>query len=198
MSAVKEHMDEPGPLAAGSETDTPLEIWKRLFDEVASGRRQALDELYDLAARQLYGLALWRTGSPEDAGDVVQEVFLRIAQKRHQLTAVRDPRAWLFTLAHRAAVDVTRRRSRRKAMPIEECRFLEASAADSDRAVDARRASHLLAQLPAAQRDVIYLHLFADCTFAAVGDIVGVPTFTAASRFRLGMKKLRRMMETDQ
>ena len=197
MSAVVEQVDDPATGAGSGLADARQENWRRLFDDLAGGRRQALEELYDLAAEQVFGLALWRTGSADDAGDVVQEVFLRLVEKRHQLRAVRDPRAWLLTVTQRAAVDATRRRSRRQSQPLEACPFLEATGEDSDRAVDARRASHLLASLPPAQRDVIYLHHFAGCTFAAIGDIVGVPTFTAASRYRLGMQKLRRMMEVE-
>ena len=35
----------------------------------------------------------------------------------------------------------------------------------------------------------------ASCTFAEIGRIVGVPKFTAASRYRNGIAKLRRLME---
>jgi len=76
--------------------------------------------------------------------------------------------------------------------------FLAAPETDDARAIDAARASKLVAQLPPAQRDVVYLRHFADCTFAAIGDITGVPTFTAASRYRLGIERLRRLMEGRQ
>lgn len=173
----------------------PRQAWVRLFQEVAAGRLQALEQLYDAAAQRLYGLALWRTASPEDAGDVVQQVFLRLAERRHQLVKVEDPKAWLLAVTHRAAVDVTRRRSVRTAQPIDECSFLVADQACPERTADGRRASALLATLPPAQRDVIYLRHFTGHTFSAIGDILGVSTFTAASRYRLGMRKLRRLME---
>jgi hypothetical protein len=35
------------------------------------------------------------------------------------------------------------------------------------------------------------------CTFAEIGEIVGVPKFTAASRYRIGIEKLRKLMEND-
>ena len=89
------------------------EDWQGLFDDLAVGRLAALDELYDVAAPSLYGLALWRTGSEEDAADVVQDVFVRVAEQGARLAKVRNPRAWLLTVTRRAAVDVTRRRSRR-------------------------------------------------------------------------------------
>lgn len=195
MSAVAEHVDEQASTTASAQLGARPETWRRLFDELADGSHMALEELYDLASAQLYGLALWRTGSPEDASDVVHEVFLRLAQQRNRLSAIRAPRSWLLTVTHRAAVDAARRRSRRQSQSLEECPFLEAAGADSDRTLDARRASLLLAGLPPAQRDVIYLHHFLGCTFAVIGDIVGVPTFTAASRYRLGLDKLRRLME---
>jgi RNA polymerase sigma-70 factor (ECF subfamily) len=103
----------------------------------------------------------------------------------------------LLTVTHRAAVDVTRRRNRRQAESMEDCPFLAANAVDGVQRVDAARASQLLAGLPHGQRDAVYLRHFADCTFAEIGEIVGIPKFTAASRYRAGIRKLRRIMEGD-
>lgn len=157
----------------------------------------ALESLYDLAARRLFGLALWHTGSVEDASDVVQEAFVRLAENRRKLAEVRDPRAWLLTVTHRLAVDAVRRRRRRRTDPVEAHPFLEAPEEDPARSVDAGVASRALAALPAPQRDAIFLRHFEGCTFAEVGRITGVPTFTAASRYRLGIARLRRRMGGD-
>jgi RNA polymerase sigma-70 factor (ECF subfamily) len=166
--------------------------WERIFRDLAAGRARALEEIYDAAAGRIFGLALWRTGSREDASDVVQEVFVRLAEQGERLREVRDPRPWLMAVAHHVALDATRRR--RKSEPLESCRFLEATSGNAERRVDARRANALLAALPPAQRAVIYLRHYADCTFAEIGRITGVPTFTAASRYRLGIEKLRDCM----
>ena len=168
--------------------------WRELFAEVADGRIQALERLYDLASHRLYGLALWRTRSPEDAGDVVQEVFVRVAEQRHRLVRVRDPRSWLLTVAFRLSVDVIRRRRRRPTEPLDAHGLLVAPEFEPERALDAGRASRLLASLPGAQRDAVYLRHFTDCTFAEIGSITGVPTFTAASRYRSGLRRLRRLV----
>jgi RNA polymerase sigma-70 factor (ECF subfamily) len=165
-----------------------------LFAQLADGRVQALERLYAIASRRLYGLAMWHTGSPEDAGDVVQEVFVRVAEQGHRLEQVHDPRAWLLTVAFRLSVDVVRRRRRRPTEPIEAHELLVAPEAEPERALDADRVSRLLASLPEAQRDTIYLRHFTDCTFGEIGTITGVPTFTAASRYRLGLRRLRRLV----
>ena len=165
-----------------------------LFRELAMGNLSALEGIYDIAAGELYGLALWRTGSPADAEDVVQTVFVRLVEARERLAVVREPRSYLFAMAHRSAVD-RRRGPASRAVPLEEDRdLLEAPPSDPGRVLDARRASAALLGLPAPQREAIFLHHFSNLTFAAIGRVTGVPMFTAASRYRNGIRALRRLM----
>jgi RNA polymerase sigma-70 factor (ECF subfamily) len=93
------------------------------------------------------------------------------------------------------AIDLVRRRSRRRTSSLDDCSLLEASEEHADHALDAERASQVLRVLPSAQRVVIYLKHFADCSFREIGRITGVSTFTAASRYRLGMAKMRKLLE---
>lgn len=173
----------------------PKTEWLELFSRIASGDEAALDRIFELSARTLYGLALWRTASVEDARDVVQDVFVRVAEQRRNLPTVRDPRSWLLAVTHRLAIDFTRRRKVRRTSALDGAALLSAVPDGTERSIDQSLATRLLLDLPPTQRDAIYLHLFADLTFAAIGDVVGVPTFTAASRYRRGIRKLRRLME---
>jgi RNA polymerase sigma-70 factor (ECF subfamily) len=176
---------EDGHFVGASELSR--DTWRAVFARLAAGDPSALAALYEAAARQVFGLALWRTGSVEDASDVVQEVFLRVAQRHRRLAKVRDPKSWLLGVAHHVAIDVTRRRKRRAAESLDVPK--ERQKNDKD-----RRSTRRIPAAPPAQRDVIYLRHFADCTFAVIGNITGVPTFTAASRYRLGIERLRRLM----
>ncbi len=189
--------DVPTPEGPSSGESSAGE-WKRLFEDLSEGESTALERLYDAGSRPVFGIALWRTGSVEDARDVVQEVFLRLARSRSRLAAVAEPRAWLLSLAHHVSVDLVRRRKRREARRLEDVPFLVAPAWDPSREVEARRASALLSDLPAEQREAVWLKHFEDCTFARIGRITGVPTFTAASRYRLGVARLRRAMERSR
>jgi RNA polymerase sigma-70 factor (ECF subfamily) len=195
MDAMTDDLPVAGPDAESEFSRLGAGEWRALFSDLAAGSPEAFASLYDVSASRIFGLALWRTGSPEDAGDVLHDLFVRVASQRNRLRRVRNPRAWLLTVARRLAVDAVRRRKRAEADSVEDCPFLEAPAGDATRTLDAQRASALLARLPAAQREAIYLHHHAGCTFAAIGEIAGVPTFTAASRYRLGIAKLRRLME---
>jgi len=155
------------------------------------GDTDALEVVWDAVAADLFGLALWRTGSREDASDVVQEVFVRLAAAGPKLGGARDPRAYVLAMAHSAAVDLVRRR---KTTVEADDAVLEPVVPDPGTAADAARASWLVARLPAAQREAVYLRHFAGLSFGEIGSVTGVPTFTAASRYRLGIGRLRALM----
>lgn len=175
--------------------DPPAGRLRTLFDALATGDVEALASLYDLCAAELHGMALWHSGSREDADDVVQELYCRLAGLRHSLSEVENPRAYLLAIVHRLAIDRQRARARRREEPLESVPFVAAPETDPDTAEDARRASRALARLPAPQREALYLHQMCELPYAAVGRITGVPTFTAASRCRLGLRALRRLLE---
>jgi RNA polymerase sigma-70 factor (ECF subfamily) len=145
----------------------------------------------------MFGLALWQTGHHEDAAEVVQEVFVRLARERDGLREVKDPRWWLLRLTHRVAIDTTRRNRTRRTEPIEAHPYLQAPGADQADALDARRVSALVAQLSPKQREVVYLHIFAGMSHAEIGRSLGIPTFTAASRYRLAIASLRSVLVTN-
>lgn len=193
MEAVIEPL-EPRSALPG---DDP-QRWLELFAELSAGRIEALEPLYDLAADRLHALALWRTGSADIAAEVVQDAFVKLVDGRERLHRIADPRAWLMTVAYRLSVDRLRSRSRRRVVPLDEMPYLEATDRDPERQADAARASAALHRLPAVQRTAIYLHHFLGCTFAEVGRITRVPTFTAASRYRNGLRRLRRTMEKQR
>lgn len=171
---------------------------RELFGEIANGQATALEGIYETYADELYGLALWRTGSASDAADVVQDVFVRLVGARHRLAQIGDPLAYLRRMTHRASVDVHRRQSRRREDPMEKCLFVEAAVPSLERGFDSQRVSRLLKQLPPKQREAIYLHHFSGCSYAEVGRATGVPTFTAASRYRLGIRRLRILLGVDR
>ena len=165
------------------------------FEALARGEAEALEAVWDVASRRLWALALWRTGRPEDASDVVQEVFFRLASRREELARVATPHTWLLAVTHHAAVDLVRRRGRQRTEPLESAAVVEAPAHDPGRRVEAERVSQHLSRLPAPQREAVALRHVEGFSYREIGRITGVPTFTAASRCRLGLSRLRRLME---
>jgi RNA polymerase sigma-70 factor (ECF subfamily) len=189
---VEGAIEASGPRAAGAESsDAEL---RRLLAELSAGRRAALGDLYDRLHSELFAVALWRAGARELAEEAVQEVFARLAASRADLVGVRAPRTYLLAIAHRAALDVARRERRRREVPLEEA-LIEPVAPSAEARADARRLSALLLRLPAAQRVAVTLRHQLGLSFAEIGRVTGTSLFTAASRCRLGIARLRRWMK---
>jgi len=161
---------------------------EELFSALTAGEAGALGALYDCCASELYGFALWRTRNRADAADVVQETFLRLLEGRGALSEVRSPKSYLFAMVHRAAVDVHRRRSREVDVDVA---LLESARGEGEHRAEAARLSALVGGLPEGQRDAVYLRCYAGLSFSEIGTVTGTSLFTAASRYRLGISRLR-------
>ena len=53
-------------------------------------------------------------------------------------------------------------------------------------------------ELPAEQKEVIFLKVFDGLTFKEIGSVCGISANTAASRYRYGLEKLREAVEKTQ
>ena len=81
--------------------------------------RQELEELVHRHAPAVYRLAYARTGSREDAEDVMQEVFLRLLRRSPELNGEDHLRAWLLHAAANCTNSLHRRPWRRRELPLE-------------------------------------------------------------------------------
>ena len=126
---------------------------------------------------------------PTDADDAWAETFLAGLRAYPDLPADANVQAWLVTIAHRKAIDLTRARQRR-ATPLE---HLPAVAA-TDGLPDAGSTGDLsdaLAALPAKQRQAVAYHYLAGLPYAQVAEILGGSADAARRAAADGIKKLR-------
>lgn len=98
--------------------------------------------------------------SPQEAEDVVQDVFVRVLEHRRSLPAVRDLRVWLIRIAWNLALD-RRRRIRPDQMDAVFTQALVAKSTPADQALDdlqqMSRVLRELERLPKAERHVLML-----------------------------------------
>ena len=87
-----------------------LSSLQELVEAAARGSRAALNRLYELESRRLYGIALRITRRPELAADALQDAFVQIWQNAAKFTAERgDAAAWLAGIVRYRALDAVRR-----------------------------------------------------------------------------------------
>ncbi len=156
-----------------------------------------LERIHDehVVAMFRHGLAVLRDEAA--VRDVLQDVFLKLAEGRVDLATVENQRSYLLRMVHHAALDLLRRRKVRQdhvekqsAAP---AGFFETQQ-DPDREAYRRQLEVALAELPEEQRVVVVLKLWQERTFDEISEICGIPLNTAASRYRYGLDKLRALL----
>ena len=188
-----------GDLSVGSSgtahASTPRERDARfsaLAEVLANGDISALSGIWTLVGDDLFAVALWRSGSVTDAEDVIQEVFVKLAQRPKALRRAKNTRAYILRMARNAAIDLVKKRGRGEKVEIEE--DLVTIDPDFARIVDGRRVGAAVALLTPKLREVVLMRHLADLSFREIGSICGIPTFTAASRYRTAITRLRSIM----
>jgi RNA polymerase sigma-70 factor (ECF subfamily) len=146
-------------------------------------------QLYEAHGRALLAYACSLTPDSSVAEDVLHQVFVRLLAGRVTITAPALP--YLLRAVRNTALN--HRRGRQREAPLTEAdRWLEAPPDRSDEALAVQSA---LRRLPAEQREVVILRLWAGLTFAEVATVVGCPMNTAASRYRYGRDRLRALLQ---
>jgi RNA polymerase sigma-70 factor (ECF subfamily) len=176
--------------------------WPLLLRERASAQGQPevaevdvnaqIAALYDLYADDVFGHALWLLGSHDEAAEVVQDTFVRLLTWKNSPGEIRNPRAFLLRIGRTAALDRVRKRRPTESLPDDS--LLISPNLGPEVEARSREITRALGKLPAKQREVLYLHFFLGFTFREIGRLTRVPTFTAASRCRLGLRRLEKRM----
>jgi RNA polymerase sigma factor (sigma-70 family) len=125
-----------------------------------------------------------------DADDAWSETFLSAMKAYPDLPAAANVEAWLVTIAHRKAIDVTRAAARR-AIPVAEVPCLVSTTAPDDPEMDDELVE-ALAALPAKQKQAVAYHYLGDLPYADVAVILGGSTAAARRAAADGIASLRR------
>jgi RNA polymerase sigma factor (sigma-70 family) len=144
----------------------------------------------------LYRFALSMTRHEADACDLVQETFLRWAEKGHQLEDPAKVKTWLFTTLFREA---TARRRRTVRFPHEPIADVETELPDippsAAQAADARRVREALEGVDDPYRAAVALFYLDDHSHPEIAEILGIPLGTVKSRIARGVAQLQRLLQ---
>jgi RNA polymerase sigma factor (sigma-70 family) len=125
-----------------------------------------------------------------DADDAWSETFLAAMRAYPDLPADANVEAWLVTIAHRKAIDVTRAAARR-AIPVGE--VPENAAADAAPGRLDGDLADALTRLPARQKQAVAYHYLAGLPYSDVAAILGGSPEAARRAAADGIAKLRRV-----
>ena len=157
----------------------------RLVTAARSGDREAFGELYRRFSRAVHGVLITRV-SPQDADDLVQDVFMHAWPRLREL---REPAAfggWICAIARRRAVD-----HHRRARPADELADTLASSDRPDITVEAAGALAAIKDLPEAYRETLVLRLVDGLSGPEIAAVTGLTPDSVRVNLHRGFKLLR-------
>ena len=139
------------------------------------------------AALLLFASAI--SGDRGRAQDALHQVFLKAIENGSLGQAI-NKKAYLFACVRNAVLNDAKVQDRNIPLDIESAWF---SPPERDYAGE-QNLRRALGDLPEDQREVIVLHVWGELTFSEIGELLGVSSNTAASRYRYALAKLRGSM----
>lgn len=138
----------------------------------------------------VWRLALAQTGSKEDAEDVYQDVFLRLAQSATEFSSQEHLKAWLLRVAVNRCHDVARLRSRRPAVPLDSMPF-EPSDAGPLSPDEVRALWEAVGELPESMRVVIHLYYQEGYSGKEIAGLLGLEPSIVRTRLQRARAQLK-------
>ena len=177
----------------------------QLLALVGRGENWALSEIYDRYARLVFSIALRILSDRASADEIVQGVFTKVWQHAPKYRAERGKfSAWLINISRHECIDELRRRRARPVTQPGDEKWLSALASgenaspDTPAALERARVREALRKIPLQQRVVIELAFWEGMTHKEIALHCHSPLGTVKTRFRLGIQRLKLLLQETE
>ena len=186
---------------SGAPEQKRIEVDESLFPRIAEGDKEAFICLYEQSRNAVFSYALSLLRNYDDAEDAAQDTFLKIRSAAHLYKPMGKPMAWVITITRNICLMRLRELKKSTDSPIDDLDFqadrdnpgLAAFGDVEDRFVLAKA----MEQLAEEECQIIFLHAVSGLRHREIAGIVGMPLATVLSKYRRGLKKLRKSLEEN-
>ncbi len=165
----------------------------RLMRSFCRGNQRAFDELYARYKQPLHNYMQRNCRVEHIAGELYQDVWLRVISSAKNYTKKGKFRAWIFTLAHNRLVDYYRKAEHQYAKDPETENLTGQSNPEQAVISDETRRTldEMVRTLPFEQQQAFYLREESGFSIREIAEIQGISKEAAKSRLRYAYAKLR-------
>ena len=162
---------------------------------LASGNATAFRTLYDQQQQQVFAFAFYLTKSKEIAETTVQEVFMRIWERRNEFTPETSLSAYIKAMTQNYVLDIFRKAGRDKNLLEHICQqaaSLKDAAAEPLLERELKKIiSDAIRLLPPQQRIVYLLHRDENLSYAAIATALQLSRNTVRNHMAVAIQSVR-------
>jgi RNA polymerase sigma-70 factor (ECF subfamily) len=168
-----------------------------LLRQYRGGDVAAFRQLVLKYQRPVYNAAFWVLRNADDAEDVAQTVFMRLAEKSDEYDPQHKLFSWIYRMAVNEALNMRRRTDREEALD-EDAEFADDEGTDpQQQLLEGRRSSLVrtaLMKMSVADRTVLTLRHFSELSYREIADVLDLDEKTVKSRLFEARQRLRAML----
>jgi RNA polymerase sigma-70 factor, ECF subfamily len=173
------------------------DVDQALIERYRKGDREAFTELMIRYQRPIYNAAFWILRSADDARDIAQSVFLKVAENVDAFDSRHKFFSWIYRIAVNESLNLLRRNGHEE--PLDDEVDLPGMGADPEtQARDAERTRNVeraLSTMSPMHRTVIVLRHFSECSYQEIARILDVDEKTVKSRLFEARHRLRDLLK---
>ena len=165
------------------------------------GDRDAFNELVRSTYRDIYALAYRLTGNRDDAGDVVQDAYVRAYRAIRRFRGDSSFSTWMYRITSNCASTHLSRRTRQRTeelsddVPIVDLRPEQDPSLRAEAAVLRHHIDRAIRALPERLRQVVVLRDLHDLSHSEIAAELGITTSAAKVRLHRARQRLRTVLQ---
>ncbi len=177
--------------------DLANDNYDTLLFAIAKQDKVALKELFELCHQSIYGYAYSIIKNPQDAQDIVQDVFIQIYKNAHLYKSSSKAMAWIFTITKNITYMKIRKQQRETIL--DEREDLENLYKVDDHVEEKNKIflQQALSSLDEQSRQIVVLHSLEGLLHKEIAAMLDMKLSTVLSKYNRAIKKLQDKVKED-
>jgi RNA polymerase sigma-70 factor, ECF subfamily len=167
--------------------------------EMISGSKPAFITLYNKYKQPIYVFCLKMVGDRDAAMDIVQELFLKVYERRNQILQPASFKSWLYSIARNDCLSYFRKINRHeyfddeKEFGKDERQISPSHRLESEDETDLLNSA--IERLKIEYREVVLLREYQNLSYAEIADVIGIDDGLVKSRLFAARRQLYEMLK---
>ena len=172
--------------------DKEKEELKRIFYELKTKNKQAIEELYKKYNKVIYGIAFSILKNREDSEDIVQIFFSKLYSLEENKLPSNNESSWIYTTTKNEVINFLKKK--RDNIDYDSLYEIEDANNDLNKIIDRDNYNRLISKLNDKEKEIISLKILSNLSFVEISKLLNIPTGTVKWKYYKSINTLKLLL----